>query len=105
MGGVNLMDTQECDLRHIAWLDCPGPTATGGPADRRGQGGATSNVRGGCMVELGSTSLTIVGVIAALGVAALLVAVVLRRQVLAAGEGTSSMREIARASRRVRPRT
>ncbi|MGY4645422.1 sodium-translocating pyrophosphatase [Cellulomonas sp. URHB0016] len=49
------------------------------------------------MVELGSTSLMIVGVIAALGVAALLVAVALRRQVLAAGEGTASMREIARA--------
>src|SRR5690349_8810051 len=49
------------------------------------------------MVELGSTSLMIVGVIAALAVMALLVAVVLRRQVLAADEGTESMREIARA--------
>jgi len=49
------------------------------------------------MVELGSTSLMIVGVIAALAVMALLVAVVLRRQVLAADEGTASMREIARA--------
>jgi K(+)-stimulated pyrophosphate-energized sodium pump len=49
------------------------------------------------MVELGSTSLTIVGVIAAVAVAALLVAAVLRRQVLAAGEGTQSMRDIAHA--------
>ncbi|AEE44993.1 sodium-translocating pyrophosphatase [Cellulomonas fimi] len=49
------------------------------------------------MVELGSTSLTIVSVIAAVAVAALIVAAVLRRQVLAAGEGTASMREIARA--------
>ncbi|WP_315096414.1 sodium-translocating pyrophosphatase [uncultured Cellulomonas sp.] len=49
------------------------------------------------MVELGSTSITIVSVIAAVAVASLLVAVVLRRQVLAAGEGTESMREIARA--------
>src|SRR6478609_2689408 len=49
------------------------------------------------MVELGSTSITIVSVIAAVAVASLLIAVVLRRQVLAAGEGTESMREIARA--------
>ncbi len=49
------------------------------------------------MVELGSTSLTIVGVIAAVAVASLVVAVVLRRQVLAAGEGTASMQEIAKA--------
>ena len=49
------------------------------------------------MVELGSTSITIVSVIAAIAVASLLVAAVLRRQVLAAGEGTESMREIARA--------
>lgn len=49
------------------------------------------------MVELGSTSITIVVVIAAVAVASLVVAAVLRRQVLAAGEGTASMREIARA--------
>ncbi|MBT0994173.1 sodium-translocating pyrophosphatase [Cellulomonas sp. DKR-3] len=49
------------------------------------------------MVELGSTSLTIVGVIAGLAVASLVVAAVLRRQVLAAGEGTASMQEIAKA--------
>ncbi len=49
------------------------------------------------MVELGSTSLTIVGVIAALAIASLVVAAVLRRQVLAAGDGTASMQEIARA--------
>jgi len=48
-------------------------------------------------MELGSTSLTIVGIIAALAVASLVVAAVLRRQVLAAGEGTASMREIAKA--------
>jgi len=49
------------------------------------------------MVELGSTSLTIVGVIAGLAVASLVVAAVLRRQVLAAGEGTASMQQIAKA--------
>src|SRR6478735_1596819 len=59
--------------------------------------GGLADVRGGCMVELGSTSITIVSVIAAVAVASLLIAVVLRRQVLAAGEGTESMREIARA--------
>jgi len=48
-------------------------------------------------MELGSTSLTIVGVIAALAVASLVVAAILRRQVLAAGEGTTSMQEIAKA--------
>lgn len=49
------------------------------------------------MITLGPTSLTIVGVIAAIAVAALLYAVVLRRQVLAAGEGTAKMQDIARA--------
>src|SRR6478735_8758061 len=49
------------------------------------------------MIELGSTSITIVAVIAAVAVAALVVAAVLRRQVLAAGEGTASMQEIAKA--------
>jgi len=49
------------------------------------------------MIELGSTSITIVAVIAAIAVAALVVAAVLRRQVLAAGEGTASMQEIAKA--------
>ncbi|GAA3818029.1 sodium-translocating pyrophosphatase [Cellulomonas soli] len=49
------------------------------------------------MLELGSTSITIVTVIAAVGLASLVVAAVLRRQVLAAGEGTASMQEIARA--------
>jgi len=48
-------------------------------------------------MELGSTSLTIVGVIAAVAVVALIIALVLRRQVLAAGEGTASMRAIAHA--------
>ncbi|WP_448630330.1 sodium-translocating pyrophosphatase [Cellulomonas soli] len=49
------------------------------------------------MLELGSTSITIVSVIAVVAVLALVVAAVLRRQVLAAGEGTASMQEIARA--------
>lgn len=49
------------------------------------------------MVELGSGSLAVVGVIAAVAVAALVVAVVLRRQVLAADEGSVSMRAIAAA--------
>jgi K(+)-stimulated pyrophosphate-energized sodium pump len=49
------------------------------------------------MLTLGPTSLTIVSVIAAIAVAALLYAVVLRRQVLAAGEGTAKMQDIARA--------
>ncbi|RHA38002.1 sodium-translocating pyrophosphatase [Cellulomonas rhizosphaerae] len=49
------------------------------------------------MIELGSTSITIVAVIAAIAVAALVIAAVLRRQVLAAGEGTASMQEIAKA--------
>src|SRR5690606_18175299 len=42
-------------------------------------------------LTLGSTSLTIVGVIAAIGVVALVFALVLRRQVLTAGEGTTAM--------------
>jgi K(+)-stimulated pyrophosphate-energized sodium pump len=49
------------------------------------------------MLILGTTSLMIVGVIAAIAVAALVVAVVLRRQVLAAGEGTPAMQDIAKA--------
>ncbi len=49
------------------------------------------------MVELGPTSVVVVAVIAAVGLASLLYAMVLRRQVLAAGDGTSSMQEIARA--------
>ncbi|HLS65188.1 MAG TPA: sodium-translocating pyrophosphatase [Ruania sp.] len=49
------------------------------------------------MLTLGTTSLVIVSVIAAIAVAALVLAVVLRRQVLAAGEGTSAMQTIATA--------
>jgi K(+)-stimulated pyrophosphate-energized sodium pump len=49
------------------------------------------------MLTLGTTSLTIVGVIAAIAVASLVVAVVLRRQVLTAGEGTPAMQDIAKA--------
>ncbi|MCC2335535.1 sodium-translocating pyrophosphatase [Cellulomonas wangsupingiae] len=48
-------------------------------------------------MELGTTSITIVAVIAVIGLAALVVAAVLRRQVLAAGEGTASMQQIAQA--------
>ena len=49
------------------------------------------------MPTLGTSSLTIVGVIAAIAVVSLVFAVVLRRQVLAAGEGTTRMQEIAQA--------
>lgn len=49
------------------------------------------------MPSLGTSSLTIVGVIAAIAVVSLVFALVLRRQVLAAGEGTVRMQEIAQA--------
>jgi K(+)-stimulated pyrophosphate-energized sodium pump len=49
------------------------------------------------MLTLGTTSIIIVAVIALIGLAALGCALVLRRQVLAAGEGTERMRDIARA--------
>ena len=49
------------------------------------------------MLTVGTTSLTIVGVIAAIAVASLVVALVLRRQVLAAREGTLAMQDIAKA--------
>ncbi|PFG20691.1 sodium-translocating pyrophosphatase [Serinibacter salmoneus] len=49
------------------------------------------------MPELGSASLTIVAVIAALALIALVIAGVLRRQVLAAPEGSPRMQEIAGA--------
>jgi K(+)-stimulated pyrophosphate-energized sodium pump len=49
------------------------------------------------MLELGSTSLTIVAAVAAIAVVCLAYAVVLRRQVLAAGEGTRAMQTIAQA--------
>ena len=49
------------------------------------------------MLTVGTTSLTIVGVIAAIALASLVVALVLRRQVLAAGEGTPAMQDIAKA--------
>ena len=48
-------------------------------------------------MQLGATSITIVTAIAVIGLAALVVAAVLRRQVLAAGEGTASMQQIAQA--------
>ncbi|MBI9116002.1 sodium-translocating pyrophosphatase [Sanguibacter suaedae] len=49
------------------------------------------------MLELGTTSVVIVSVIAAVGALCLVVAVVLRRQVLAADEGTTAMQTIALA--------
>ncbi|WP_250445220.1 sodium-translocating pyrophosphatase [Actinotalea sp. C106] len=49
------------------------------------------------MPTLGTSSLTIVGVIAAIAVVSLVFALVLRRQVLAADEGTPKMQEIATA--------
>ena len=49
------------------------------------------------MLTLGDTSLTIVAVIAAIAIVSLGFAVVLRRQVLAADEGTAKMQEIATA--------
>ena len=48
-------------------------------------------------MELGSRSLVVVSVIAAIAVVSLVVAVLLRKQVLAAGEGTPAMRQVARA--------
>jgi len=49
------------------------------------------------MLTLGSTSIAIVAVIGVVALAALVCAAALRRQVLAAPEGTASMREIAKA--------
>ncbi|GGC04405.1 sodium-translocating pyrophosphatase [Cellulomonas carbonis] len=49
------------------------------------------------MPSLGTSSLIIVGLIAAVAVLSLALALVLRRQVLAAGEGTTKMQEIATA--------
>ncbi|RYV51489.1 sodium-translocating pyrophosphatase [Pengzhenrongella frigida] len=49
------------------------------------------------MLTLGSTSLTIVSIVAAIAVACLFFAIVLRRQVLAADEGTQKMQDIAAA--------
>src|SRR6218665_2695068 len=90
-----MTDASPCDPRHISWLDSPGRTATGLSDGARS--GGSARCRGGCMVELGSTSLTIVGVIAAIAVVSLVIAVVLRRQVLAASEGTEKMQDIAKA--------
>ncbi|WP_083942313.1 sodium-translocating pyrophosphatase [Sanguibacter suarezii] len=49
------------------------------------------------MPELGTSSIAIVAVIAVIGALCLVVAVVLRRQVLAAPEGTAKMQDIAAA--------
>ena len=49
------------------------------------------------MLTLSSASLAIVAVVAVVAVGCLLLALVLRRQVLAAGEGTRSMQDIAAA--------
>ena len=48
------------------------------------------------MLELGSDSVTIVAVIGVVALAALVCAATLRRQVLAAGDGTAAMQDIAR---------
>ncbi|QCB92806.1 sodium-translocating pyrophosphatase [Cellulomonas shaoxiangyii] len=85
-----------CDPRHTVWLDSPGPPATGPGRDVARTGGPRRMCRGGCM-QLGATSITIVAAIAVIAMAALVVAAVLRRQVLAAGEGTVSMQQIAQA--------
>ncbi|WP_418275053.1 sodium-translocating pyrophosphatase [Isoptericola jiangsuensis] len=49
------------------------------------------------MLTLGSDSITIVAVIAVIGLASLICAATLRRQVLAAGDGTAAMQDIGRA--------
>ncbi|MEE6281512.1 sodium-translocating pyrophosphatase [Georgenia sunbinii] len=49
------------------------------------------------MDELSATSLTIVGIITGIGAVALIIAVMLRRQVLAADPGSTGMGDIARA--------
>ncbi|MBD8078894.1 sodium-translocating pyrophosphatase [Cellulosimicrobium arenosum] len=49
------------------------------------------------MPTLGTESLTIVGVIAAIAIVSLLFALVLRKQVLAAKEGNAAMRDVAQA--------
>ncbi|MEP7763842.1 sodium-translocating pyrophosphatase [Sanguibacter sp. 25GB23B1] len=49
------------------------------------------------MLELGSASITIVSVIGLVGLACLVLAFFMRRQVLAAGDGTPKMQDIARA--------
>ncbi|NHC15756.1 sodium-translocating pyrophosphatase [Motilibacter deserti] len=51
----------------------------------------------GAVDSLSSGNLTIVGVVAAVAVVALVVAAVFRREVLAAAEGTTRMQEIAKA--------
>src|SRR5690606_2699390 len=50
---------------------------------------------GGRMPSLGSSSLVIVALIGLVAVAALVISAILRRQVLAAGEGTANMQSIA----------
>ena len=53
-------------------------------------------------LELAVSDRTVVGVIAAVAVAALVVGFLLMREVLAAGQGTQKMQEIARRCRKVR---
>jgi K(+)-stimulated pyrophosphate-energized sodium pump len=58
------------------------------------QGNAAGGVQG---LELSAGDYTVVGVVAAIALAALAVGAVLMREVLAAGEGTPKMQEIGRA--------
>ena len=48
-------------------------------------------------LELGANDRILVGVVAVVALAALAIGFILRREVLAAGEGTSKMQEIGRA--------
>lgn len=56
-------------------------------------------------ITVGSESVRIVSAVAAIALLALVFAVVFRRQVLAAGEGTQKMQDIARAVQEGLPRT
>ena len=59
--------------------------------------GPTLAAESGAYVELSSDNLTLVVIVGAISVIALVMAVVFRRQVLAAGEGTENMKTIALA--------
>src|SRR5690554_6628963 len=83
----------------ISTVDSPRiPGARAGSfVPRPTRSGRTHTRQGGRMLTLGTTSLVIVGAIAVIAALALVFAVALRRQVLAAGEGTASMQDIAKA--------
>src|SRR5690606_32664123 len=63
----------------------------------RGPGDGRRSRQGGRMLTLGTESLTIVAVIGVIALVALAFAFVLRRQVLAAEDGTAKMQDIAQA--------